>query len=156
MLRNHARWVDRLLTVIFGRLAKLDPEGFLHAVFVYAGLLPWTFFSSAVGLAGQSLVNQQHLLTRIYFPRLFTPTASIGASPVDMGISAGVYGTILAWYGIFPSWQVVFLPGLLVLTVLAVLGFGYTLAISSSAAVALLVVGLFYFRKTERGFADIA
>ena len=213
-----------VFTVIFGRLAKLDSEGFDYSVFVYAGLLPWTFFSSAVGLAGQSLVNQQNLLTKIYFPRLFIPTASIGASLVDMAISTAVYGVILAWYRVCPSWQVVYLPGLVLLTVLAVLGFGFllaaltvryrdfrfvipfmlqvmmyispvvypvslvpvryqwvlalnpmagiidayrsailgkpwngtALAVSSAMAVGLFVLGLFYFRRTERQFADIA
>jgi lipopolysaccharide transport system permease protein len=213
-----------VFTIIFGHLAKLDSEGFPYAVFVYAGLLPWTFFSAAVGLAGQSLINQQHLLTKVYFPRLFIPTASIGASLVDMGISAAVYGAILAWYQVMPSWQVVFLPALLLLTVVAVLGFGYTLAaltvsyrdfrfvvpfmlqammyispvvysvrmvpakyqwvlalnpmagiidgyraailgrpwnfttlaVSSATALLLFVFGLYYFRRVERRFADIA
>ncbi len=213
-----------VFSVIFGGLAKMDSEGFPYAVFVYAGLLPWTFFSGAVGLAGQSLVNQQNLLTKVYFPRLFIPTASIGACLVDMGISAGVYGVVLAWFGVVPSWQVVFVPGLVVLTALAVLGFGYilaaltvsyrdfrfvvpfmlqammymspvvypvsmvprrwqwalalnpmagiidayrsailgkawnfqTLVVSAGMAVGLFVVGLYYFRRVERRFADVA
>lgn len=213
-----------VFTIIFGRLAKIDSEGFPYAVFVYAGLLPWTFFSSAVGLAGQSLINQQNLLTKIYFPRLFIPTASIGASLVDMGISFLVYMLILAWYGVVPSWQMVYLPGLVLVTAIAVLGFGYmlaaltvsyrdfrfvipfmlqammyispvvypvsmvperyqwllalnpmagiidayrsailgkpwnltTLAVSAIVSAGLFTFGLFYFRRTERVFADIA
>jgi len=213
-----------VFTVIFGRLAKMDSEGFPYDVFVYAGLLPWTFFSAAVGLAGQSLVNQQNLLTKVYFPRLFIPTASIGASLVDLAISAGVYALILAWHATLPSWQIVFLPLLILLTMVAVLGFGYllaaltvsyrdfrfvipfmlqammflspvvypvslvptkwqwalalnpmagiidgyrsailgkpwnvvTLSVSTAVAVGLFVLGLYYFRKMERTFADIA
>ena len=96
-----------VFTIIFGRLAGIDSEGFPYAVFVYAGLLPWTFFSSGVGMAGLSLVGQQQLVTKVYFPRLFVPTASIGAGLVDLIISFGVYALILLWYGIAPSWQVV-------------------------------------------------
>ncbi|MHC4947617.1 MAG: ABC transporter permease [Planctomycetota bacterium] len=213
-----------IFTVIFGRLARMDSEGFPYAVFVYAGLLPWTFFSTSVNLSGLSLVNQQQLLTKIYFPRLFVPTASIGAGLVDLAISFGVYAVILLIFQTAPSWQVVYLPGLVLLTILATLGFGYllsaltvayrdfryvvpfmmqamlymspvifpvsivperyhwllainpmagiidgyrsailgkpwnltTLTISSITTVALFVFSLYYFRKTERRFADIA
>ena len=117
-----------VFTVIFGRLAKIDSEGLPYAVYVYAGLLPWTFFSNAVSLSGLSLVNQQALLTKIYFPRLFVPTSSVGAGLVDLAISFLVYGVILAVYGIVPSAGIMWLPLLVVLTVLAALGFGYTLA----------------------------
>jgi len=117
-----------VFSVIFGGLAKLNSEGFPYAVFVYAGLLPWTFFSSAVGLASQSLVNQQHMLTKVYFPRLFIPTASIGASLVDIIISGFVYAGILCWYRVWPTWQIAALPALLVLTLMAVLGAGYILS----------------------------
>ena len=117
-----------VFTIIFGHLAKLGSEGFPYAVFVYAGLLPWTFFSAAVSQAGQSLISQQHLLTKVYFPRLFIPTASVGASLADLAISALVYVAILGWYQVMPTWQVVFLPALLALTVLTALGFAYLLA----------------------------
>lgn len=117
-----------VFTIIFGKLAKLDSEGFPYAVFVYAGLLPWTFFSNAVSAAGNSLVNQQHLLTKVYFPRLFVPTSAIGSSLVDMGISTLVYAAVIAWFRVVPSWQIVFLPVLVLFTVLASLGFGYLLA----------------------------
>lgn len=213
-----------VFTVIFGRLAKIDSEGFPYAVFVYAGLLPWTFFSSAVSQSGLSLVSQQHLLTKIYFPRLFVPTASVGAGLVDLSISFMVYIVILAYYGIMPSAGVVWLPVLVLLTIMAALGIGYTLAaltvsyrdfrfivpfmmqammyispviypvnlvpaqyhwllalnpmagiidayrsailglpwnfttlcISTIVTIGLFVFGLFFFRKTERRFADIA
>jgi lipopolysaccharide transport system permease protein len=212
-----------VFSVIFGRLAKIGSEGFPYAVYVYAGLLPWTFFANAVTQSGQSLVSQQHLLTKIYFPRLFVPTASVGAGLVDLAISCFVYAGILYYYGVVPSINVLFLPLLVCLTVIAALGFGYTLAaltvtyrdfrfvipfmiqvmmylspvvypvtmipekfhlylainpmtgiihayrsailgtpfnpemfaISVSVAFILFIYGLFYFRKTERRFADI-
>ena len=117
-----------VFTVIFGRLAGIPSEDFPYAVYVYAGLLPWTFFSMGVNLAGLSLVNQAHVLTKIYFPRVFVPTSSIGAGLVDLAISFVVYAGILLIYQQVPSWQVVFVPLLIVLTVMAALGFGYTLS----------------------------
>jgi lipopolysaccharide transport system permease protein len=117
-----------VFTVIFGRLAKIPSEGLPYAVFVYAGLLPWTFFSNGVTHGGQSLINQQHLLTKVYLPRLFLPSASIGGALVDLAISFGVYGVILAIYGVMPSWQVAFVPLLVLLTVVAALGLSLLLA----------------------------
>lgn len=73
-------------------------------------------------------MSQQHLLTKFYFPRLFILTASIGARLVDMAISAGIYALVLAWYRVFPSWQIVFLTALVLLTIMAVLGMGYLLS----------------------------
>ena len=117
-----------VFTIIFSRVAHLGSEGFPYPVFVFAGLVPWTFFSAAVSAAGQSVVSQQHLFTKVYFPRLFVPTACIGSNSVDMAVSFVVYAVILAIYHVVPSWQVVFLPGLLALTFMAALGLGYTLA----------------------------
>src|SRR5262249_47381680 len=78
--------------------------------------------------AAHSLVSQQMLLTKIYFPRLFIPTAAVGAFLVDLMISFGLYAFILIVYGVRPSWQVVYLPLLVAATVTATLGLGYTLA----------------------------
>lgn len=117
-----------VFSVVFGRLAKIDSQGLPYPIFVYAGLLPWTFFSNAVSQAGLSLVNQQQLLTKIYFPRLFVPTSSVGAGLVDMCLSYVVYAILFAIYGIVPSSGIIWLPLLTLLTVMASLGFGYTLA----------------------------
>ncbi|HVT83358.1 MAG TPA: ABC transporter permease, partial [Phycisphaerae bacterium] len=95
---------------------------------IYAGLLPWTFFSTGVNLGGLSLINQSHLLTKVYFPRLFVPTASIAVGLADMAISAGMFVLLLLYYGFLPSWQVVFVPCLVLMTMLVTLGFGYLLA----------------------------
>jgi lipopolysaccharide transport system permease protein len=213
-----------IFTAIFGQFAKIPSDGVPYPIFVFAGLVPWTFFANGVAQGGQSLVSQQQLLTKIYLPRLFIPTAAVGAFLVDMAISLGIYAVLLAFYRVVPSPGVVFLPILVVLTVVATLGLGYllaaltvtyrdfryvvpfmiqvlmyvspviypvsmvparfrallalnpmsglieayrsailgtpwnplTLGISSASAVLLFVLGLFYFRKTERRFADIA
>ena len=117
-----------IFTVIFGRFAKVPSEGLPYPVFVFAGLLPWMFFSTSIGFAGTSLIGQQHLLTKIYFPRLFVPTAVVCAYLVDLVITLSLYAMILAFYGIVPSWHVVFLPLLIAMTLTWTLGLGYVLA----------------------------
>src|SRR3954454_24943920 len=104
-----------IFTVIFGRFAGLPSAGLPYAVFVFAGLIPWTFFSTSIGFAGTSLIGQQHLMTKIYFPRLFIPTAATCAYLVDLAITLVLYAFILAFYRIAPSWQVAFLPLLILL-----------------------------------------
>jgi len=117
-----------VFTIIFGNLAKMSSEGLPYPVFVYAGLLPWTFFQNAVTQSGMSLVGSQSLLTKVYFPRLIIPTAHVGAGLVDLAISFGVYGVILAVFGVAPSWGVIFIPFLVLLTIAAALGLGFVLA----------------------------
>jgi lipopolysaccharide transport system permease protein len=213
-----------IFTLIFGRFAKIPSQGLPYPAFVFAGLIPWTLFSSGVTAAAQSLVQQQNMLTKVYFPRLFVPTATFGPFLIDMLISFGLYALVLSYYHIVPSWQVVFVPFLILLTLTAALGLGLTLAAlvvvyrdlkhtvpfimqillfaspviyparmlpsryqwilalnpmcgiigafrsailgtpwepvllmtSTVVSVAMLAFGLFYFRKTERLFADIA
>ena len=113
-----------VFTVIFGKLAKISSEGFPYAVFVYAGLLPWNFFSSAAGSSVWGLVSSKQFLTKVYFPRLLIPAARVGCALVDMSFSIAVYAAILVIYGIRPSWGVVFVPVLVLLTAMAAMGYG--------------------------------
>jgi lipopolysaccharide transport system permease protein len=213
-----------VFTVIFGNFAKIPSQGLPYAVFVFAGLLPWTFFANAVGAASQSLISQQALLTKIYLPRLFVPATAVGGGLVDLGISFVVFIGIMLWYGILPGWGFLAVPFLVLLTTAAALGVGLvlaaltityrdfryvvpfmiqswmylspviypveavpkewhailalnpmagiidafrsatlglpwnsaTLAVSTASAIVILAFGLFYFRKTERRFADVA
>lgn len=117
-----------VFTIIFGKMAGLDAEGLPYPVFSYLGLLPWMFFSAGVSTAGMSLVSQQHLLTKVYFPRLYVPTSAIGTCFVDFCLASVVFGGILAWFGILPAWTVVLVPVLLVVLSMATLGLGYLLA----------------------------
>ena len=116
-----------VFTIIFGRLAKMPSEGFPYAIFVYTGLLPWTFFSTAVSTSSQSLVNQQALLTKIYLPRLFVPSAAIGSGIVDFAVSFAFFGCLMAYYGVAPGWGLLAVPGLVALTIIASLGVGLVL-----------------------------
>jgi lipopolysaccharide transport system permease protein len=117
-----------IFTLIFGRIAGISSEGSPYPVFVFAALIPWTFFATGIGQAGTSLVSQQNLLSKIYFPRLFVPTAAVCANLVDLMITLGLYSCILLAYRIVPSWRVVYLPLLVGLTVILTLGLGYALA----------------------------
>lgn len=213
-----------VFTIIFGTLAKMPSQGVPYPLFVYAGLLPWMFLSTAVTASSQSLVNQQALLTKIYLPRLFVPAAPIGGGLVDFAVSFVVFGCLMAWYGVAPTWGALLVPFLVLLSAVTALGVGIVLAaltvtyrdfryvipfmvqawmylspviyplelvperwrpllafnpmvgvidgfrsallgvpwnvesvaISTVSALTLLTLGLFYFRRTERRFADIA
>ena len=214
-----------IFTVFFGWFAGMPSDEVPYPIWVFAGLVPWTFFANGVAQAAQSLVSQQQLLTKIYLPRLFIPTAAIGAFLVDLAVSLGIYAVLLVIYRVVPSPGILLLPILVILTLAATLGLGYllgaltvayrdfryvvpflitmmmylspvifpvslvpsyrfqvilalnpmfgiieayrssilgtpwnltTFAISSASSLLLFVFGLFYFRKTERRFADIA
>ena len=117
-----------VFSVVFGKFAKIPSDGYPYPIFLYAGLLPWTLFSGAVSKAGVSLVNQSHLLTKIYFPRLFVPTAGVGACLVDFALSWSVYAGLMLWYQHVPGVTALLLPLLVLLTMLTALGVGYILA----------------------------
>jgi lipopolysaccharide transport system permease protein len=229
-----------VFTTIFNGIFHLGrnlktPDGrdLPYAILVFAALLPWQLFANSLSQGGLSLLNQQHLLTKIYFPRLFIPTAAVGGMLVDMAISFGVLCGLMTFYhfiprySFVPHWGIIFLPLLVALTVVCGLAVAYTLSaltvtyrdfrflipfavqiltyvsfvqfpadeiinshphaswvlslnpmfgvitafrwavmgrpfypgfllVSVAVSVTMLVFGMFYFRKTERRFADIA
>ena len=213
-----------VFTVFFGRFANMPSQNLPYAVFVYAGLLPWLFVSTAIGQAALSLVNQQSLLTKVYLPRVFVPAAAIGGALVDLGVSLAVFVALMLFYGLIPGVGVLAVPGLLLLMLAMTLGISLILAaltvsyrdirhvipfllqtwmflspviypvsfvpakyrwllalnpmtgiidgfraafldqpwpwdtigVSAGVSVVCLVVGLYYFRRTERRFADVA
>ena len=117
-----------IFSVIFGSLAKIPSEGLPYPIFVYAGLLPWTLFSNSVSQSSQSLISQSRLLTKVYFPRLFIPSSSIGIGLVDFSLSFCIYLGLMVWFGHTPGVTIVLLPLLLLLTVMTALGVGVFLA----------------------------
>ena len=213
-----------IFTFIFGRFARVPSEGKPYPLFVFAGLIPWLFFSNGLSQASMSLINQQRMMSRIYLPRLFIPTAAAAVFVVDLAASFLPYALLMAWYGVAPSWRLLFIPALVLQTLLVTLGSSYflsalivqyrdfryvlpfliqilmylspviypasmlsrrfqsilalnpmvgiiegfrsailgtpwnkpALAISLAMTLAILVVGMFYFRRVERRFADIA
>lgn len=117
-----------IFTVIFGKLAGLKSDGYPYAIYVYAALLPWTFFASGVNLGGMSLINQQQLLTKVYFPRLFVPTAAVGIGLVDMLIAGFIFAGLMVWYGQPCTLSLLALPGLVLLLAMVTLGMSYLFA----------------------------
>lgn len=108
-----------VFTLIFGRLAQLPSDGFPYPVFTFTALLPWQLFSGALTGSANSVVNSASLVSKVYFPRLVIPIASVMATLVDFSISFGVLLGLMAWYGISLRLAVVVLP-LLVMLALAI------------------------------------
>ncbi|HVN49170.1 MAG TPA: ABC transporter permease [Bacteroidota bacterium] len=215
-----------IFTVVFGRLAKLPSEGNApYTILVFAATLPWQFFSTALSEASLSLIGNTNLISKVYFPRLIVPSSTIITCFIDFLISGFILIGMMIWYGFVPSWNIVFIPLLIILTIAASLGLGFFLSavsvryrdfkyivpfiiqfglyvspvgyssaiipdkwrilyslnpmvgvidgfrwsiiggsaffnlisfcISASVVVILLLVGVIYFRKTEKKFADI-
>jgi len=117
-----------VFTVIFGRLARLGSDGLPYPVFALAALVPWTYFANALTQAGNSLVDQHQLLTKVYFPRLLLPLAAVIAGLVDFAISFVLLLAVLVWYGIVPSVRVLAVPGLALLAAASAFAPGIWLA----------------------------
>ena len=114
-----------VFTVIFGKVAKLPSEGAApYALMVFAGMLPWTFFSSALSEASGSLVSNANLISKVYFPRLIVPTATVVVAFIDFLISFVILGGMMLWYRFLPGPQVLLLPVFIVLAFFASLGPG--------------------------------
>jgi lipopolysaccharide transport system permease protein len=213
-----------VFTAFLGRAASGTSAGDDYPLFVFAGLLPWTFFAGAISAASQSVVGSQTLVTKVYFPRLAIPFSALGAPLVDFAVAFGMLLVLMLWYGAVPAWQAPLAAAVLLVLVLAAAGVGtllaaltvayrdvryvvpfavqlwmfatpsiylpagdlagrarallplnpaygliggfrqamlgrpldwYALSVSSAVSLALLVVGLLYFRRVERGFADV-
>jgi lipopolysaccharide transport system permease protein len=117
-----------IFSVVFGRLAQMPSDGLPYPVFVYAGLLPWTFFAAAIGASGQSLVGSAHLVSKVYFPRLIVPLSSVGSGLVDLLVSTGILLLMMLWYGVGWSFNLLAAPLLLLGVVFISLGVGTLLS----------------------------
>ena len=117
-----------IFVVIFGKIAKLPSEGVPYPVFVFAAMLPWTFFATAFTSAGNSLIGNANLISKVYFPRLIIPAASIIVSLVDFLISFAILIILMFWYSYFPTWHMLTLPFFLLLGFFAALGSGLYIA----------------------------
>ena len=117
-----------IFSLVFGQLAKMPSDGYPYPVFVYAALLPWTFFAGAIGASGQSLVGSAHLVSKVYFPRLIIPLSSVGAGLVDLLISTGILLLMMLWFGVGWTVNLVAAPLLLVAVVFMALGVGTLLS----------------------------
>ena len=214
-----------VFTVIFGKLAKVPSDGVNYAVFSFTALVPWTYFSNSLVDSSSSLINNKHMIDKIYFPRLILPVSSAIGKLVDFCISFIILIGLLFWFQTEPSMGVFWIPLLVLLMMMSAIGIGSLLAalaiqyrdikygmnfmvqllmyaapvvypaslipekyrlfyainpmvgviegfrsallstnpmpydligVGSIAALFFLTGGLFYFKKTERYFADVA
>jgi lipopolysaccharide transport system permease protein len=118
-----------IFSVIFGRLAGIQGvPGVPYPLFVFTGLLPWTYFAGSLTLAGNSVAGNAALITKVYFPRLILPFAAVVVPLIDFLMSFAVLIGLFVWYGRTPSWHVVFLPIFLGMALLTALGIGLWLS----------------------------
>jgi lipopolysaccharide transport system permease protein len=213
-----------VFSLFFGKLAKIPSDGIPYPIFSFTALVPWAFFSTGLTNASNSLVGSSHLITKVYFPRLIIPIATVLSGIVDFALAFVVLLGMMLYYGIYPSWTVLWLPLFLLLAFVISLGVGLWLSalnvqyrdvryvvpfitqlwlfatpaaypssmlpqpwrtifglnpmvgvvegfrwallrtnnaprpiiiVSSLAATIILVTGAFYFRRTEKTFADL-
>ena len=107
-----------VFSIFFGRFAHMPSDGVPYPLFAMCGLVPWTYFSAALANGSQSLVAQQHILSKVYFPRVLVPLASVAAPLVDFSVALAIVLALAAGYRVTPSTSVVFVPVFLALAVL--------------------------------------
>lgn len=117
-----------VFTLFFGRLTGVSSDGVPYPLFAFAALVPWTFFSNGLVQAANSLVLNQNLIKKVYFPRLAVPLSAVVSGGVDLGVGLLMLSGLMAWYGVAPSLRLVWLPLFLVLAVVASVGTGLWLA----------------------------
>ncbi|HKY98959.1 MAG TPA: ABC transporter permease [Gemmatimonadaceae bacterium] len=111
-----------IFSLMFGRFAKLPSDGHPYLLFVFSGILVWQYFASVLQRAGNSLITDQRLITKVYFPRLAIPLASTFSALIDLGVGLVVLAVFMGIYGIAPTWRLLALPGFVVLTALTATG----------------------------------
>jgi len=117
-----------VFTLFFGRLAHMSSEGLPYQVFSYCGLLPWMYFAAALQNSTNSIVDNQRLVTKVYFPRLALPIASVFAALVDLAISFVMFAALMIYFRVQPSRTIVWFPAFLALAVLTAMGVGLWLS----------------------------
>jgi lipopolysaccharide transport system permease protein len=117
-----------VFSLFFGKLAKIPSEGLPYPVFYYSALLPWMYFAAALQSSTNIVVDQQRVITKIYFPRVVLPIASVLSGLLDFSISFVVFLGLMAWYRIVPGRAVIWLPAFALLAVVTALGVGLWLS----------------------------
>ena len=113
-----------VFTLFFGKLAKMPSDGVPYPIFSYSALLPWTYFSQSLTQTGNSLVASSNLITKIYFPRMIIPASYALSGLVDLGLASIILFGMMLYYNLPLSWELLFLPLLVIPLVLLVLGVG--------------------------------
>jgi len=117
-----------VFTLFFGRLAQMPSDGLPYPIFVYAGLLPWTYFANAVSASGNSLVGSANLITKVYFPRIVVPASAALAGLLDFSIALFVLAALMIYYQLLPGLGILLFPVLVALTFICAVGVGLWLS----------------------------
>lgn len=117
-----------VFTVIFGKLARMPSDGLPYPIFSFAALVPWMYFASALNGSTNSLVGSSGLITKVYFPRMVIPLTPVISALVDFVIALGMLGLLMIGFKIAPTWNIVFLPLLVLLMILTAAGIGMWLS----------------------------
>jgi lipopolysaccharide transport system permease protein len=117
-----------VFSLFFGKLAKMPSDGIPYPIFAYTALVPWTFFANGLSQSSNSLVGNANLIKKVYFPRLVIPVSSVIGGAVDFVLAFIVLVGMMLVYGIFPTINIVWLPLLLLLTLVSALGVGLWLS----------------------------
>jgi lipopolysaccharide transport system permease protein len=113
-----------VFSLFFARVAHFEDASIAYPVFVLCGLLPWTFFSTALTAAGNSVIGSERLITKVYFPRLTVPFAAVGSALFDFLLSYGLLFVVMLIYQTPPGWTVLLTPAIMAVIALATAGFG--------------------------------
>ena len=113
-----------VFSVIFGKFAKVPSDGFPYPIFLYSALLPWTLFASTLTQSSSAILGAEMIIKKVYFPRLIIPTAAAGTPLIDYLVSSVLMVGMAIYYGVAPSWEIVFLPLLLFFISLCAQGMG--------------------------------
>ena len=117
-----------IFTVVFGNMAKVSSDGIPYALFSYVALVPWTYFAGSLTTSTTSLVANAEMLTKVYFPRLIIPMTSVLAKLVDFLIAFTIIFGLMAYYQVAPTWDILYLPLLMLMMILTASGFGLWLS----------------------------
>jgi lipopolysaccharide transport system permease protein len=171
-----------IFTVVFGKVAKVSTEGIPYFLFSSVAIIPWTYMSQATTQSSQSLVQEQGMLGKIYFPRLIFPLTPVLAKLVDFGISMVIILAVILYYRVLPTWNLLLFPVLVVMMMGIAGGSGMWLSSLNPivgviegyracllgtpipwsyvwpgmiSTVLLLASGVLYFKRMERVFVDV-
>lgn len=117
-----------IFTLFFGRLAGMPSDGIPYPLFSFCALVPWTYFSSTLAQAGNSLLSNSNLITKVYFPRVLLPTASAVSGLLDFGVGSAFLAMMMVYYGARPGWTLLLFPLFLLLMMALVVGVSMLLA----------------------------
>lgn len=117
-----------VFSLFFGYLAKVPSDGIPYPIFTFCALLPWQLFAHALTESSNSLVANERLITKVYFPRLIVPIAAVLGGMVDFAIAFVIFLVMMLYYGIVPTWAIVTLPGFILLAIMTALGVGLWLS----------------------------